>query len=110
MAGDSPLYVRRVGERHKIVRQTDSGFGVDVRESLGSPLSSEALLNSSLPHDIVMGGISRGGSWQESNPEYSLKGLMLKLKFQYFGHQIQRANSLEKTLMLRKIEGRRRRG
>ena len=35
---------------------------------------------------------------------------MLKLKFQYFGHQIQRANSLEKTLMLRKIEGRRRRG
>ena len=43
-------------------------------------------------------------------PEYSLKGLMLKLKLQYLGHMLQRANSLEKTLMLRKIEGRRRRG
>ena len=43
-------------------------------------------------------------------PEYSLEGLMLKLKLQYFGHLMQRANSLEKTLMLRKIEGRRRRG
>ena len=43
----------------------------------------------------------------EVSPEYSLKGLMLKLKFQYFGHQIGRAFSLEKTLMLRKIEGRR---
>ena len=44
------------------------------------------------------------------NPEYSLKGLMLKLKFQYFGHLTQRADSLEKTLMLGKIEARRRRG
>ena len=44
------------------------------------------------------------------SPEYSLEGLMLKLKFQYFGHLIQTANSLEKTLMLGKIEGRRRRG
>ena len=43
------------------------------------------------------------------NPEYSLEGLMLKLKFQYFGYLILRANSLEKTLMLGKIEGRRRR-
>ena len=47
---------------------------------------------------------------KETNPEYSLEGLMLKLKFQYFGHLIQRANSLEKTLMLGKTEGRRRRG
>ena len=47
---------------------------------------------------------------KEINPEYSLKGLMLKLKLQYFGHLVQRANSLEKTLMLGKIEGRRRRG
>ena len=47
---------------------------------------------------------------KEINPEYSLEGLMLKLKFQYFGHLMQRADSLEKTLMLRKIEGRRRRG
>ena len=47
---------------------------------------------------------------QEINPEYSLKGLMMKLKLQYFGHLMQRADSLEKTLMLGKIEGRRRRG
>ena len=47
---------------------------------------------------------------KEINPEYSLKGLMLKLKLQYFGHLMQRTNSLEKTLMLGKIEGRRRRG
>jgi len=45
----------------------------------------------------------------EISPEYSLKGLMLKLKLQYFGHLMLRANSLEKTLMLGKIEGRRRR-
>ena len=44
------------------------------------------------------------------SPAYSLEGLMLKLKLQYFGHLMQRADSLEKTLMLRKIEGRRRRG
>ena len=44
------------------------------------------------------------------NPEYSLEGLMLKPKLQYFGHLIRRADSLEKTLMLGKIEGRRRRG
>ena len=47
---------------------------------------------------------------KEINPEYSLEGLMLKLKFQYFGHLMRRADSLEKTLMLGKIEGRRRRG
>ena len=47
---------------------------------------------------------------KEINPEYSLQGLMLKLKLQYFGHLMQRANSLEKTLMLGKIEGRRRGG
>ena len=47
---------------------------------------------------------------REINPEYSLEGLTLKLKLQYFGHLMQGANSLEKTLMLEKIEGRRRRG
>ena len=47
---------------------------------------------------------------KEINPEYSLEVLMLKLKLQYFGHLLQRANSLEKTLMLGMIEGRRRRG
>ena len=47
---------------------------------------------------------------KEISPEYSLEGLMLKLKLQYLGHLMRRANSLEKTLMLGKIEGRRRRG
>ena len=46
----------------------------------------------------------------EINPEYSLGGLMLKLKLQYFGHLMQRTDSLEKTLILGEIEGRRRRG
>ena len=48
--------------------------------------------------------------YKEIKPEYSLKGLMLKLKLQYFGHLMQRVDSFEKTLMLGKIEGRRRRG
>ena len=47
---------------------------------------------------------------KEINPEYSSEGLMLKLKLQYFGHLKQRTDSLEKTLVLGKIEGRRRRG
>ena len=47
---------------------------------------------------------------KEINSEYSLEGLMLKLKLQYFGHLMQRANSLEKTLVLGKTEGRRKRG
>ena len=47
---------------------------------------------------------------KEINPDYSLEGLMLKLKLQYYGHLMRRADSLEKTLMLGKTEGRRRRG
>ena len=47
---------------------------------------------------------------KEINPEYSLEGLILKLKLQYFDHLMQRTDSLEKTLMLGKIEGKRRRG
>ena len=47
---------------------------------------------------------------QEINPEYSLEGLMLKPKLQYFGHLMRRADSFEKNLMLGKIEGKRRRG
>ena len=47
---------------------------------------------------------------KEISPQYSLEGLMLKLKLQYFGHLMQRTDSLEKTLMLGKIEGRKRRG
>ena len=53
---------------------------------------------------------SNQSSLKKINAEYSLEGLMLKLKLQYFGHLMRRTDSLEKTLMLRKIEGRRRRG
>ena len=55
-------------------------------------------------------GRSNQSILKEISPEYSLEGLMLKLKFQYFGNLMQRADSLEKTLMPGKIEGRRRRG
>ena len=54
--------------------------------------------------------ISNQSILKEINPEYSLEGLILKLKLQYFGHLMQRADSFEKTLMLGKIERRRRRG
>ena len=54
--------------------------------------------------------ISNQSILKEIRPEYSLEGLMLKLKLQYFGHLMQRTDSLEKTLMLGRIEGRRRRG
>ena len=54
--------------------------------------------------------ISNQSILKENNPEYSLEGLMLKLKLQYFGHLMRRTDSLEKTMMLGKIEGRRRRG
>ena len=54
--------------------------------------------------------ISNQSILKEINSEYSLEGLMLKLKLQYFGHLMQRADSLEKIMMLGKIEGRRRRG
>ena len=54
--------------------------------------------------------ISNQSILKEINPEYSLEGLMLKFKLRYFGHLMQRADSLEKTLMLEKIEGKRRRG
>ena len=56
---------------------------------------------------------ARRSNWsilEEISPEYSSEGLMLKLKLQYFGHLMQRADSFEKTLMLGKFEGRRRRG
>ena len=53
---------------------------------------------------------SNQSTLKKISPEYSLEGLMLKLKLQYFGHLMRRADSLEKTLMLGKTEGRRRRG
>ena len=65
MVGDSRLYVRKVDERHKIVRQTDSGLGVDAREGPRRPSSPEALLNGSFRHDLDMGGISHAGSRQQ---------------------------------------------
>ena len=53
---------------------------------------------------------ARRSNLKEINPEYSLERLMLKLKFQYFGHLMQKANSLEKNLILGKMEGQKRRG
>ena len=68
---------------------------VVLEKTLESPLSA---------------GRSNQSILEEISPEYSLVGLMLKLKLQYFGHLMRRANSLEKTLMMGKIEGRRNRG
>ena len=68
-----------------------------LEEALQSPLDSKEIQP-----------VSSEG--KESNPEYSLEGLMLRLKLQYFDHLMQRADSLEKTLMLGKIEGQRRKG
>ena len=66
-----------------------------LENALESPLDSKEIYQSIL---------------KEINPEYSLAGLLLKLKLQYFGYLMQRVDSLEKTLMLGRIEGRRRRG
>ena len=72
------------------------------------------LLNCGVGEDCLRGPWTARRSSQsilkEINPGYSLEGLLLKLKLQYFGHLMQRANSLENTLMLGKTEGRRRRG
>ena len=62
------------------------------------------------PPSIVTIPLSNQSILKEINPEYSLEGLMLKLKLQYFGHLMPRTDSFEKTLMLGNIEGRRRRG
>ena len=68
------------------------------------------LLNCVVGEDSWTARRSNQSILKEINPEYSLEGLMLKLKLQYFGHLMQTANSLEKTLILGKIEGKRRRG
>ena len=71
------------------------------------------LLNCGVGEDSSVPKIARKSTrsiLKEISPEYSLEGLMLKLKFQYFGYLMQRTDSLEKTLMLGKIEGRGRRG
>ena len=67
------------------------------------------LLNCGVGEDWTARGSSQF-ILKEISPDYSLEGLMLKLKLQYFGHLMRRADSFEKTLMLRKIEGSRRRG
>ena len=67
-----------------------------LEKTLESPLDSKQIK----PKSVL----------KEMNPQCSLEGLMLKVKLQYFGHLMQRADSLEKTLMLGKVEGRRRRG
>ena len=66
------------------------------------------LLNCGVGEDSWTTRRSNQSILEEISLEYSLKGLILKLKFQYFGHLMQRADSLEKTLLLGKIEGRRR--
>ena len=71
------------------------------------------LLNCCVEEDLRVSWTARRSNQsilKETSPEYSLEGLMLKLKLWYFGHLMQRTDSLEKTLMLGKIEGRRRRG
>ena len=71
------------------------------------------LLNCGVGEDLIVHWTTRRSNQsilKEISPEYSLEGLKLKLKLQYFGHLMQRADSFEKTLMLGKIEGRRRRG
>ena len=71
------------------------------------------LLNCGVGEDLRVPGTARISNQpilKEISPKYSLEGLMLKLKLQYFRHLVPRTDSLEKTLMLGKIEGRRRRG
>ena len=70
------------------------------------------LLNCGIGEDLRVPWTARSNQsiLKEINPEYALEGLMLKLKLQYFGHLMERANSLGKTLMLGKIEVKRRRG
>ena len=85
----------RVGVQRKLIAKElillNCGVGEDSGESWTARRSNQSIL-------------------KEMSPDYTLEGLMLKLKLQYFGHLMQRADSLEKTLMLGKIEGRRRRG
>ena len=87
---------------------------MDVRAGLQRKLSAEELilLNCDVGELRVPWTARRSNQsiLKEMSPEYSLEGLMLKLKLQYFGHLMRRTDSLEKTLMLSKTEGRRRRG
>ena len=87
---------------------------MDVRVGLQRKLSTEELmlLNCGVGEDLRVPCTTRRSNQsilKEISPEYSLEGLLLKLKLQHFGHLIRRADSFEKTLMLGKIEGGRRR-
>ena len=86
----------RVGPKRKLSTEELMLFNCGVREDLLKVPSTARRSNQSILKEI--------------SPEYSLEGLMLKLKLQYFGHLMRRTDSFEKTLMLGKIEGRRRRG
>ena len=88
---------------------------MDMRAGPGRKLSTEelVLLNCGVGEDLRVPWTARRSNQsilKKINPWCSLEGLMLKLKLQYFGHLMRRADSFEKTLMLRKIEGRRGRG
>ena len=82
---------------------------MDVRAGQKRRLSMEKLmlLNCGVREDLTLERRSKQSILKEINPEYSLEGLMLKLKLQYFGHLMGRADSSAKTLTLTKIEGRR---
>ena len=88
---------------------------MDVRVGLSRKLSAKELmlLNCGAGEDLRVPWTARRSNQsilKEISPEYSLEGLMLKLKLQYFGHLMQRTDSFGKTLMLAKFEGRRRKG
>ena len=88
---------------------------MEVRVGLSRKLGMEELmlLNCGSGEELRVPWTARRSNQsilKEINPEYSLKGLMMKLKLQYVGHLMRRAHTLEKTLMLGKIEGRKRRG
>ena len=88
---------------------------MDVKVGLFGKLNAEELifLNRGVGRLLRVPWTARRSNWsilKEISPKYSLEGLMLKLKLQYFGHMMQRTDSLEKTLMLGKSEGRWRRG
>ena len=93
-------------------RRLSSSWVFTVKPSLGAPAQLGSLSLWTILASALHCGIRRSNQsiLKEISPEYSLEGLMLKLKIQYFGHLMWRADSLEKTRMLWKIEGRRRRG
>ena len=91
----SHVWMWELGYKESWTRKNGCFWTVVSEKTLESPLDCKEMNQSIL---------------KEISPEYSLEGLMLKLKLQYFGHLMQRTDSFEKTLMLGKIEGRRRRG